>query len=748
MIEKKKFRWKVLFVIMVELVLLGSMVGRCGVKERMENSYVTQEELPLEEKGISLEKGTWVIIVNYITEEMNAYCQAVAETSTGLYCGDKVLLAKSQQQQMIEFELEESTQNFYLCVLSGDEGKNPAVAIDSITVQSTRRMNVRNCFLIFIFFICVDTLFILKRKRVWERLELEQKQVLLGLISIVVIASVPLFVNYLIGEQDTSFHLMRIEGIAEGLRAGDFPVKMQQNWLNGYGYPVSVMYGDLLLYFPALLRCLGFSLQSAYKIYVFFINIITAGISYYTVKHMSGSRKNGLVGAALYTLSIYRLVNIYHRGAVGEYSAMAFFPLVFLGLHLLFDVKKQKKKCAIYCLIIGYTGILQAHCLGFAMIILFSVVYVLFHLKTFWNNLWTLVKTAVVTILLNLFFLVPWIDYMLNQDMLVKREAATNMQEHGIFPAQLFQAFTFGGSLSYPLNKGVAEDMPLTTGSPLLIILALFLWEVMCYRGRLRARNKDYDWREQITLAGMMILALVMSCWFFPWSAVEKIPLIGKVLTVFQFAWRFLAIGTVAGALLSGYVLRNLTYIVSAEWKRTITVVLCVLTCLFAVQMNSFILMRQSANMVTGASAINPVAAVNGGEYLPQDTQIDRLYDTQIYPGEGVELRSAKKQKNCLVISVANESAKESEIVVPYLAYKGYVAIDRKDHKQLQTAVGENAVLKVMLPVGYEGEIAVYFREPVIWRIAEIVSLLTLLLLLWRKGHYLLKTQSSAETIK
>ena len=83
------------------------------------------------------------------------------------------------------------------------------------------------------------------------------------------------------------------------------------------------------------------------------------------------------------------------------------------------------------------------------------------------------------------------------------------MQEHGIFPAQLFQAFTFGGSLSYPLNKGVAEDMPLTTGSPLLIILALFLWEVMCYRGRLRARNKDYDWREQITLAGMMILALV-----------------------------------------------------------------------------------------------------------------------------------------------------------------------------------------------------------------------------------------------
>ena len=125
--------------------------------------------------------------------------------------------------------------------------------------------------------------------------------------------------------------------------------------------------------------------------------------------------------------------------------------------------------------------------------------------------------------------------------------------------------------------------------------------------------------------------------------------------------------------------------------------------------------------------------------------QIDRLYDTQIYPGEGVELRRAEKQKNCLVISVANESAKESEIVVPYLAYKGYVAIDRKDHKQLQTAVGENAVLKVMLPVGYEGEITVHFREPVIWRTAEIVSLLTLLLLLWRKDTIYLRRKALRE---
>ena len=40
-------------------------------------------------------------------------------------------------------------------------------------------------------------------------------------LVIILMASIPLFNNYLIRGHDIYFHLMRIEGLAQGLRAGD-----------------------------------------------------------------------------------------------------------------------------------------------------------------------------------------------------------------------------------------------------------------------------------------------------------------------------------------------------------------------------------------------------------------------------------------------------------------------------------------------------------------------------------------------
>ena len=71
----------------------------------------------------------------------------------------------------------------------------------------------------------------------------------LWLVFIVALVCLPLAAPGIEGRwgQDLGFHLMRIEGIAEGLENGVFPVKMQGLWMEGYGYPVSVYYGDFLL---------------------------------------------------------------------------------------------------------------------------------------------------------------------------------------------------------------------------------------------------------------------------------------------------------------------------------------------------------------------------------------------------------------------------------------------------------------------------------------------------------------------
>lgn len=726
---KRQWIW-VGVILAIEILLFAFALGKCTSKDRYLRTYQEVTGMPVGEVGIALPKGNYEITVDYETEEHSVYCQMSADTSHGMYYGEEVSLPMEQNQKKIEFDLRETTERFSI-KLGSYQQEHPTIRVKAVTIQETRRMDTRNLFLLLCIFAIADLALIIRNRHIPERFDSEQKQVFFGLAVIVIVSSIPLFVNYLIGEQDLPFHLMRIEGIAEGLAAGNFPVRIQENWLNGYGYPVSVMYGDLLLYFPAALRLLGFTLQDAYKIYIFFVNMITVGTSYYAVRHMTENRKIGLVGAGLYTLSVYRILNVYQRSAVGEYSAMTFFPLVFAGLHLLFHEEEAKRKRGIPCLIIGYTAILQSHCLSFEMIILFSVAYVLIHLKKFWKNLWLLIKTGIVTVLLNLSFLVPFVDYMLTQNMAVENNNYGKiMQEQGIFVAQLFQIFSFGGMYSQPVYSGVREDMPLTVGLSLMLVLILFVWELLFYGKKLREKNGDYDWKEQLGLAIMMGLSLVMSCWFFPWETIERIPGVGKALTTFQFAWRFLAIGAVTGTLLGGYVIRNLGYIVSAEWKKITAAGLCILTLLTSVQMMSSLMAMLPAEIVTGTDGINSIEVIINGEYLPQETDKYRLVDNQFYPGDGVELSGVREEQGHYILSVANTSKQESQIVVPYLAYKGYVAIDCESQTQMEIQKGEDAILEVVLPAGYQGDIEVYFREPVIWRAAEIVSLLTLLLLI------------------
>lgn len=99
-----------------------------------------------------------------------------------------------------------------------------------------------------------------------------QKKILTTFVLtvITVISSIPLLSRTLLWGADLEFHLFRIEGIAQGLRDGQFPVLMQTVQVGGYGYPVSVMYGDALLYIPALLHLMGLSTAMAYSFSPYF----------------------------------------------------------------------------------------------------------------------------------------------------------------------------------------------------------------------------------------------------------------------------------------------------------------------------------------------------------------------------------------------------------------------------------------------------------------------------------------------
>lgn len=92
-------------------------------------------------------------------------------------------------------------------------------------------------------------------------------------------------------------------------------------------------------------------------------------------------------------------------------------------------------------------------------------------------------------------------------------------------------------------------------------------------------------------------------------------------------------------------------------------------------------------------------------------------------------------------LTVENASDDKDYVEIPLLYYDWYRAEDAEAHN-FTLSPGENNVLRIEVPAQYSGSIRIYFAEPVLWRVAELLSLLTLFLMVaaemmrrkvWRK---------------
>ena len=300
------------------------------------------------------------------------------------------------------------------------------------------------------------------------------------ILGISILASVPLLAKGIYKGHDIGFHLLRIEGIADELKRGQFPVRMQSLWLEGYGYPVSIYYGDILLYAPATLRLLGVSVTAAYKVYILLINIATAAVSYFCFDKIWTNRRIAAIVSLAYVTSGYRMVDIYVRAAVGEYSAMIFFPLIALSICKIYMSKEYGKaeyRQSAFLLCLGMTGLLENHILSteMAIFVLILVCIVLWK-RTFREKIILTYFLAIAeTLFLNLYFIVPFLDYYCNVCANITVSTNTGVkgiQQMGAYPIQYISFFQNIFGLS---SIGIHERMQLSPGPLLMFSLILGL---------------------------------------------------------------------------------------------------------------------------------------------------------------------------------------------------------------------------------------------------------------------------------
>ena len=295
----------------------------------------------------------------------------------------------------------------------------------------------------------------------------------LALLGITAAACLPLFSDQLYFGHDLNYHLQRIAAMAEELSYGQFPVRMATTTLNGYGYINPLCYCELFLLLPALLYNAWLPLRTCYQAYVLAATLTAAGTSYLCFARITGSRRYGVLGAALYTLSSYRLVCVWFRAALGEYTAISFLPLVLLGVWQIYTC--ERPRFAQWApLAFGMAALVQCHLISTELTAALLAVFCLLRLRQTLAPARLLAwgKAAALAFGLSAWFLLPFLSTVPSVDLQVNNPLVGKPQREGLYLIQLLNPFGtgFGGT-----STGTSTDMSLTLGLPLLLGLALAL---------------------------------------------------------------------------------------------------------------------------------------------------------------------------------------------------------------------------------------------------------------------------------
>lgn len=559
--------------------------------------------------------------------------------------------------------------------------------------------------------------------------------VVLLLAGGIVVASLPFCADFLYAGHDLKFHCYRIWAAAQSLADGQFPVRVASAGYNGYGTATPLYYCDVFLYLPALLYNAFVPLQTCYQIYAVLVNTATMLVAYYSFGRMAHNRLHGAVAAFAYTLCAYRLTNLLLRASAGEYTAMVFLPLVLLGAWAIARAERPAVRDWLP-LAIGMAGIVQSHLLTTELAALFLAAFWLWHLPTMVRpgRLLAAVKAVAVALGLSLWFLLPCLDTMRNEYSMISDVHAAPIQSTGAYLIQILGFFGVAGGGSGP---GTTGDMPLTLGLAGALALVLAVW--CCLRRDRWQRDEALACRARWLGEGLAfcLLAVWLSSTLFPWDWLgAHLPQkIVDILLKPQFSWRYLAVASVLVGAVTVWGL-DLLHSVSPRLARCAAAVLAAAVLLYAgLFYRDYAYDHSTLTMVSTETPTDIPYESMGYEYLPAATDLAIFSQVAQAKPEDPAVQAVWQGDGTLLCE--NDTPDSAAVDLPVLAYRHYTAEDAATGEVFPLITNDEKCLRVTVPAGYSGTVQVRYQPPVLWRLAEGVTLLTLLgLAVWglRKG--------------
>ena len=788
---KKAFRKNpILFIAILEVLFIIVLLLAMLTKKQTGYSYQAGDLAGLSDtivRDMHLGFGSYEAVIGYHTDSEDATFQIgdnyyMDNAMTGDLFGT---LDYTKDSVTVPFWLYHTTDELFVA-WSGD------VQIESIDIRSTSALFGEWILFFIILFLVVDFfVYRILRSASGSEKEVRKNKIIAVIAITAVVASIPLMINYLLDSRgDISFHLARIEGIYLGLKEGRFPVRMDGFMLNNQGYADPIFYPNLFLYIPAVFRLMGVPILRAYKLFIGLWNLFTCVLAYYSFKRIVKSDHDALTGMILYVLCPYRNLCLHGRGALGEALAMTFLPLVAAGLWvLLSECRQSRKKMSgketalkesqavglsdnketgldgndvnqkkvteksnsfvegILFLALGLSGILQSHILSCEMTGIVMILVLLicakrtFRIKT----LLSLACSAVLTLLLNAWFLVP---FLLSYEMplYVFEKFDLYAYENALTLYHFFGVpLDFYGQSSI-LSDDLMDEMGMTLGWAILLGLLLIGFGI-----RTVVRYRKTEKGRLISLTFVLgLIASWITTYYFPWKQVENIPVIGKLLCMVQFPWRYLGIASfcfvmavMAYLALRERVIRdsrdtetsivkepaetiqkhgNRVSIANSENKLIIYhIALIALTILLA-YIHFHSLVDQTEYFAPYSEVgLNKGRTMIQAEYMYSDTTIDGLR-------QAARVDKPYHRNNLtLYFEILTPMGDSTEVATPLTYYPYYVAKDVSTGQHFDIMKGAAGTAIIYVPENYMGTIEMYLPEQKKWILGDLVSLFTLI---------------------
>lgn len=736
---------KYLVFFLVEAVICLFLLLGCF---RKEYSVFTAENITLDQESgetiyrsedIQVRPGVYQVRAKGISQEegciyLQPFCEggsfrSIKANTVPVFAG----------QKSVDFEIYVREKSDHLSI-SCNMGEGHA-EIESLEVYWTNMGNRMLLFGYIVVALCADFLLVFRRKILEGKISKETQVVFWGLAASIIISYFPYLTDYFSSAADSAFHWLRIEGLKETLLQGNqFPVRVQSYWFYDHGYAVSSFYGDFFLLIPAVLRIIGFSLMTSYKMFVFLVMAATAVIAYYSFKQCTKHCYAALFGSVLYVLAPYRIYNFYNRGAVGEYLAMTFMPLVICGMYRLFteDQEDDKFRTAKWPLIFGLSAILQAHILSCEMaIVTIMFICLIFYKRTFRKKVFVqLLQAGGICLGLNAWFWVPLLKMMFSDTYYMSTNISNPIQDRGTLLAEVLQLYPNCGSA----QTGMYQAEPFQIGVASLLILACIII-TLTIKKIFRDDKKKYNAYDKIVLFWAVAILIVwfMSTRYFPWTFLSKIKGVKVLIGALQFPTRLTALTSVFSAAEASFFclwFNNECRELFTDTekikliKRMVAAGLVILATGSAIYQVNDIACTVTPIWLHNAENMGTISVVNG-EYMLEGTKIEDFHYHEPEAEEGLEWCSYEKKGTHISINVNNPTQRERYLELPLTGYKGYEveSVETIAEGAMSPYItedrGQHGDLRIAIPSGYEGALSIDYKGFASSRIAEAVSILT-----------------------